>query len=131
MIAEASLNHASVTNLTFRGYQALKYITFGPNCCANVQSVSFSQMPSLLCINIESYCFRSNNGDTLSIFNCSKLGTVLVGKGCFIFFKDFSTSNLPSLSTLFVGSVEPSEEQFGCFYFAPRFNLSSGCDDCE
>ena len=102
--------------LDLSGFQALEEITFNSNSFETIGIVNITGLQKLRKIEFEaksfSMCGYSNSKRSLRISDCPLLESIDIERYCFTDYTHFELSNLDSLETLIIGSIDNDSFNF-------------------
>lgn len=130
--AESSCNEKQFQQLNLSEFSKLRSIIFEPRSCNFVERLILDGMNELLSIRIDQGCFSCSNNKgkkqlVLSISNCPVLTDLSIGPESFIEFTSFELTNLVSLETLRIGTLDVYSHCFNdcsSFYILSTSNCS-------
>ena len=101
-------------------HSKLKWIRIDANNFQNVTYFEVGAIPSLeeLTIGDQSFAMESQslsvtpNDLSFSVFNCSSLQSITIGKNSFVGFLQFDLSSLPSLQSIYIGDNSQDSNNF-------------------
>lgn len=117
-------NDNSITSMSFTSYPLLKTIKINENSFGNVNTLTISNLPNLVSINIGRNSFTQsmnwyglNTNRNAVIKNCTQLKELVIGNYAFSDYYSLEISSLPSLERLVFGEYS--------FYHSPLFVMES------
>ena len=125
-IPNGYFNGNNIASFNISNNGVLKSIVIGGNCFGKVRVFELDGLSELESVVVGKDSFRigrykERSDGSYRIVNSPKLKSIQIGERSFFDYHSFELNNLPSLQSIYMGD-------WGCFYWAPSFSLTSLID---